>query len=153
MADGGQSRGSKSLGGAGASTLVLASSLGSVGRLSSTSRSAGAVAAVAGLNRRDGAAEILNVGLAGLLVVGVANIVGDTLVEEFLADEGRHGLLVVLETWSRSVAGASALVLESGLELDVSFGAQSDNDVIWERLTGSQVLSSVSPQRLSQVFR
>lgn len=83
MADGGKSRRSESLGAAGASTLVLASSLGSVGRLSSTSGGASAVAAsaVAGLNRRDGTAEILDVGLAGLLVIGVANVVGDTLVE------------------------------------------------------------------------
>ena len=74
------------------------------------------VAANVGLAGVQGATKVVNVGLAGSLALGVANMFLDALTKDFLADQGGHGLLVVLQTGSRIVGGAETLVREVVLE-------------------------------------
>lgn len=45
-----------------------------------------------------------------------ASVLRNALAEELLANEGRHGLGVVLETGGRAVRGASAFPLEIVLD-------------------------------------
>jgi hypothetical protein len=110
--------------GAGASSTA-------VGGATSGSRSAGrssgghgarraGAGANGGLARRQGTAEIANVGVASFLVLLVADVVVDALLEEVLADVCGHSVLVVLQARSRVVGRASALVRDVGLMYLVS---------------------------------
>lgn len=60
------------------------------------------------------------VGGLGSSAVGLSRrdtLIGtDAVVEDLLADEGWHGVLVVLKTGGRAVGAAGAVVDESGLE-------------------------------------
>ncbi len=96
----------------------LAGSLGG-GSSGGAGRSA-AGAARGGLSRVQGAAVRHDVGFAGLLVSGVAHVLGVAEVEELQADEGGHCLSVVLEAGSAAVGAADALVRESSLGKHVS---------------------------------
>jgi hypothetical protein len=82
-------------------------------------------------------------------------VLGDALAEELLADEGRHGLGVVLNAGGRAVGGAGAFPLEIRLGESVSIPA---NTTMWMNQgkvlhTSVHLLLSVSSlQRVSQVF-
>lgn len=89
---------------------------GSAGRLGGASgggagSAAAAGAARGGLSRVQGTAVRHDVGFAGLLVSGIADVVGVAEIKELLADKGRHRLGIVLESRSAAV-GAEAVVLE-----------------------------------------
>lgn len=71
-----------------------------------------------GSGRALGGTELLDVGLAGVLAILVAGVGLDAVGEELLADEGRQGLGVVLETGSRAVGSARAVVRQSSLLRD-----------------------------------
>lgn len=69
-----------------------------------------------------GGAQLLDVILAGTLTVLVAGVGLNAVGVELLADEGGQRLGVVLETRSRAVGGARAVVLESSLVAVVVIG-------------------------------
>jgi hypothetical protein len=94
-------------------------------------------------------AEGLDLGSALLGALGGAGF-GDAIGSELVADEGRDGLSVVLETRSRAVGRACALPLQGVLNWRVSFCLQSERLV---KHTSSQLfLLVLSLQRVSQVF-
>lgn len=69
-----------------------------------------------GLGGVQSTAGLLDVGLAGLLVSGEADVLLVALLKEALADEGGHGLRVVLEAGGAAVGAADALVAERVLQ-------------------------------------
>lgn len=75
-----------------------------------------------GSGRALGGTELLDVGLAGVLAILVAGVGLDAVGEELLADEGGQGLGVVLETGSRAVGSARAVVRQSSLVTIILIG-------------------------------
>lgn len=101
--------------GRGTTTAGLASSLGSGSGGGATGSAAGAGGVFGCLGGILGATEGHDVGLASLLVSGVADVLGVAEIEELQADEGRHGLSVVLEAGGTAVGATDTAVGESCL--------------------------------------
>lgn len=113
------SRSSKGLGAAGAlGTLILASSVGGAGSIGTRSRRR--LAGSIGLLNVLGSAKVLNVRLAGHLIIVAADVLGIALAEKLVANESRHRLGVVLEARSGAVGCAGALPCEGILSKSVS---------------------------------
>jgi hypothetical protein len=66
-------------------------------------------------------------------------VLGDALAEELLADEGRHGLGVVLNAGGRAVGGAGAFPLEIRLSALVALGVISAEGVAGVLLSSTPI--------------
>lgn len=95
-----------------------------------------------------------DLGFAVPLALLTRGVLGDALAEELLADEGRHGLGVVLNAGDRAVGGAGAFPLEISLDESVSIPANTKwlnrGNVLHTSLQSLLLVSSL--QRVSQVF-